>query len=522
MATTQPAYDYSAYDYQYDASSASAYPSYAGYESSGAYAPSGAYDGYAAAGAYPPGTPTGSAYASVDPYSGYPTTAYAYPTTAAAGAPPATAGQAPYPPSYSASATAAGYAYDSRRSTPPPTTPTAAHYAPYDYTSSAASAYAGAPSSSAAYSPYKTAPAANGSSSASAYPTYPGSVPPPHGSYGVPPGSHLSGAMGPPPPPSHVYGQPPAAGMIPRRSEYYPPHQMSHPMHYVPHQAQPMHYRLPPRGGYQRELDEPGDENALLRHVVYITGLPKEIQNETLAEVFGGVCGQIAPVDVRSPKLKIWVYKDRQTREGKGEATITFISPESCQTAISYFNGKELFGREVRVTLCPRRMYNMQKQNTPFNPAAPPMNTTTAIKSINTNNNGNTAPPTPTPTTAVDSSTAATASSTTTTTPTTTSATTSTATTTTTSTSTSVTAANPIATISSSTLGLPRQLNHSLFKLRQTPEQQRGLLPTPPVPYGTPMIGNAIQRDGVRKELPRIALNRGNYINPAGVRPKPY
>jgi hypothetical protein len=45
-------------------------------------------------------------------------------------------------------------------------------------------------------------------------------------------------------------------------------------------------------------------------------------------------------VDVRSPKPKIWVYKDRQTREGKGEATITFVNPESCQTAISYFNGK--------------------------------------------------------------------------------------------------------------------------------------------------------------------------------------
>jgi hypothetical protein len=46
-------------------------------------------------------------------------------------------------------------------------------------------------------------------------------------------------------------------------------------------------------------------------------------------------------VDVRSPKPKIWVYKDRQTREGKGEATITFINPESCQTAISYFDGKQ-------------------------------------------------------------------------------------------------------------------------------------------------------------------------------------
>lgn len=279
-------------------------------------------------------------------------------------------------------------------------------------------------------------------------------------------------------------------------------------------------------------LTEPGDENALLRHVVYITGLPKEIQNETLAEVFGAACGPIAPVDVRSPKPKIWVYKDRQTREGKGEATITFINPESCQTAISYFNGKELFGREIRVTLCPRRMYSMQKQNTPFNPAAPPTNNNSAIKAINTNNtntnntSNGTASSTTIAATNVPPSTTATTSSdnaaTTTTTTASTSATTSSTSTATTSASTSMTTASPIATISSSTLGLPRQLNHSLFKLRQTPEQQRGLLPTPPIPYGAPMIGGIAQRDGVRKELPRIALNRGNYMNPAGVRPKPY
>ena len=137
--------------------------------------------------------------------------------------------------------------------------------------------------------------------------------------------------------------------------------------------------------------------------------------------------------------------------------------------------GKELFGREIRVTLCPRRMYSMQKQNTPFNPAAPPMNTSSAIKSINTNNNGTTSLSTtiiPTDNTP----------STTTTTTTSTASSTPSTTTPTSSTSTTVTGSNPIATISSSTLGLPRQLNHSLFKLRQTPEQQRGLLPTPPVP----------------------------------------
>ncbi len=103
-------------------------------------------------------------------------------------------------------------------------------------------AYASASQSAAAYSPYKTAPAANGSSSTSAYSTYPASAPPPHGAYGVPPSGHLPGAMGPPPPPQHVYGPPQTAGMIQRRPEYYPPPQMSHSMHYIP-QPQSMPYR---------------------------------------------------------------------------------------------------------------------------------------------------------------------------------------------------------------------------------------------------------------------------------------
>lgn len=88
---------------------------------------------------YYEGASTGSAYAGVDPYSGYPTTAYAYQTTAApAGAPPGTAGQTSYASSYSSSPTATAYAYESRRSPPPPLTPTAAHYAPYDYASGTA------------------------------------------------------------------------------------------------------------------------------------------------------------------------------------------------------------------------------------------------------------------------------------------------------------------------------------------------------------------------------------------------
>ena len=80
------------------------------------------------------GATASSAYPGVDPYSGYATAPYAYPQAAAAAAPPTTAGQTAYPPSYSSTPTAAGYPYDARRSTPP-TTPTTAHYAPYDYAS---------------------------------------------------------------------------------------------------------------------------------------------------------------------------------------------------------------------------------------------------------------------------------------------------------------------------------------------------------------------------------------------------
>ncbi|CAF1371520.1 unnamed protein product, partial [Didymodactylos carnosus] len=272
----------------------------------------------------------------------------------------------------------------------------------------------------------------------------------------------------------------------------------------LPMQQQPqsVQLRLPPRGGYQHELDEPGDENELLRHVIFISGLPKEIQNETLAEVFAA-CGAIAPVDVRSTKPKIWVYKDRQTREGKGEATITFVNADSAQAAIAFFDGmchvpdnfkasilhkrlfidKELFGRCIRVTLCSRRLYNMQKQNTPFNKITTTTNNNTTVVAAT---NGQTA-------------------------------------------------ATPISTVplSGSSAIQPTAITHSqqqqqLLRLHQTPEQQRGLLPTPPITLGgAPLIPAATlppqqQRDVPRKELPRIGMNRGTYPHQSSVRPKPY
>src|SRR5699024_605464 len=41
---------------------------------------------------------------------------------------------------------------------------------------------------------------------------------------------------------------------------------------------------------------------------------------------------------------KIWIYRDKATGEGKGEATLTYEDPPTAKSAITWFNGKELPG----------------------------------------------------------------------------------------------------------------------------------------------------------------------------------
>lgn len=43
-------------------------------------------------------------------------------------------------------------------------------------------------------------------------------------------------------------------------------------------------------------------------------------------------------------KPKIWIYRDKITGEGKGEATLTYDDPHTAKSAINWFNGKELPG----------------------------------------------------------------------------------------------------------------------------------------------------------------------------------
>ena len=44
--------------------------------------------------------------------------------------------------------------------------------------------------------------------------------------------------------------------------------------------------------------------------------------------------------DKRTGNPKIWIYKDRQSGQSKGECTVTYDDQHTAQSAIQWFNGK--------------------------------------------------------------------------------------------------------------------------------------------------------------------------------------
>merc|ERR1719334_2223123 len=54
---------------------------------------------------------------------------------------------------------------------------------------------------------------------------------------------------------------------------------------------------------------------------------------------------------VEDLEAKIWIYKDRNTGEQKGEATVTYDDPQAAQSAISWFDGKDFNGSTIKVQM---------------------------------------------------------------------------------------------------------------------------------------------------------------------------
>lgn len=64
--------------------------------------------------------------------------------------------------------------------------------------------------------------------------------------------------------------------------------------------------------------------------------------------------------DKRTSKPKIWLYKDKETGQSKGEATVTYDDSNAAASAIQWFNNKTFNGAVIRVSLA-QRQNNWQK-----------------------------------------------------------------------------------------------------------------------------------------------------------------
>lgn len=71
---------------------------------------------------------------------------------------------------------------------------------------------------------------------------------------------------------------------------------------------------------------------------IFVTGLPEDTTDEQLAEYFGQI--GIIKFDKKNDCKKIWIYKDKTTGKGKGEATITYDDPPTATSAIQWFDGE--------------------------------------------------------------------------------------------------------------------------------------------------------------------------------------
>lgn len=82
-------------------------------------------------------------------------------------------------------------------------------------------------------------------------------------------------------------------------------------------------------------------ESFVSEDTIFISGLPEETTEEQLEEYFGQI-GRVK-IDKKTKTSKIWIYKDKTSGKGKGEATLTFDDPPAASSAIKWFDGKFFF-----------------------------------------------------------------------------------------------------------------------------------------------------------------------------------
>lgn len=108
------------------------------------------------------------------------------------------------------------------------------------------------------------------------------------------------------------------------------------------------------RGGYQYNGGGGGNYGGEeIQDTVFVSGLPEGVNEDELSNYFGAI--GVIKMDKRTGKRRIWIYKDKVTGKGKGEATITYDDPPTASSAINWFGGKDFQGKKINVQLAQRK-----------------------------------------------------------------------------------------------------------------------------------------------------------------------
>lgn len=111
-------------------------------------------------------------------------------------------------------------------------------------------------------------------------------------------------------------------------------------------------------GSYGFRRPNGGGDVQTLTDAIFIQNLPKDVTRDQIFDAFSTV-GPIK-TDDRSGGPKIWIYKDRDTGEGNGRATVTYEDDDTASRAISEYNDRhiDIIDSTVRVQLAQRRNNN--------------------------------------------------------------------------------------------------------------------------------------------------------------------
>lgn len=87
---------------------------------------------------------------------------------------------------------------------------------------------------------------------------------------------------------------------------------------------------------------------------IYIAGLPLDVKEDELQELFGGI-GQVARIKQKRGYKDQWpynikIYQD-ENKKNKGDAVLSYEDPHAAHSAGGFFNDYELRGHKIKVTM---------------------------------------------------------------------------------------------------------------------------------------------------------------------------